>query len=140
MECEQLLKALNEYMDGHRDAALCREFERHLAGCTPCQVVVDNLRKTIRIFRNGVEYELPEPFHRCLHEKLHARWAKLFPGAGTGAATAAKPPRKPAAQPPTKAGRKRCCMDHHAPAASAAKPARQAAAEPAAKPRRKARG
>ena len=45
MKCAELLTALNEYVDGTVDPAICEEFEAHMAGCNPCQVVVDNIRK-----------------------------------------------------------------------------------------------
>jgi anti-sigma factor RsiW len=53
MKCEELLKYLNEYVDGTVDPAVCEEFEKHLAGCNPCQVVVDNIRKTITLYIAG---------------------------------------------------------------------------------------
>ena len=53
MECEELLMMLNEYVDGTVDPAICGELERHMAGCNPCQVVVDNIRQTITLYGNG---------------------------------------------------------------------------------------
>ncbi len=74
MKCEELLKQLNEYVDGTVDPGLCAEFERHMAGCNPCQVVVDNIRKTITLYRAGVPYELPLEFRERLHQALRAKW------------------------------------------------------------------
>lgn len=79
MECEELLKALNDYVDGQIDPALCERFEQHLAGCNPCQVVVDNIRKTISLYRSGQPYELPLEFRRKLHENLATKWKTHFP-------------------------------------------------------------
>jgi hypothetical protein len=45
MKCAELLAVLNEYVEGTVDPAICEEFEKHMAGCNPCQVVVDNIRK-----------------------------------------------------------------------------------------------
>jgi len=53
MECHELLKMLNEYVDGTVDPAICTEFEKHLAGCNPCQVVIDNIRQTITLYKQG---------------------------------------------------------------------------------------
>ena len=50
MKCEELLAMLNEYVDGAVDPAICEEFEKHMAGCNPCQVVVDNIRQTITLY------------------------------------------------------------------------------------------
>ncbi len=74
MKCEELLKQLNEYVDGTVDPGICAEFERHMAGCNPCQVVVDNIRKTITLYRAGVPYELPLEFRDRLHQALRAKW------------------------------------------------------------------
>ncbi len=80
MKCEELLKALNEYVDGTVDPAVCEEFERHMAGCNPCQVVVDNIRQTITLFKAGQPYELPLEFRQRFHEALRKRWKESYPG------------------------------------------------------------
>jgi anti-sigma factor RsiW len=74
MKCEELLKQLNEYVDGTVDPAICVEFEQHMAGCNPCQVVVDNIRKTITLYKNGQPCELPFEFRKQLHNVLQRRW------------------------------------------------------------------
>jgi anti-sigma factor RsiW len=79
MKCEELLKMLNEYVDGTVDPALCEEFEKHMAGCNPCQVVVDNIRQTITLYKSGVPYELPVAFRTKLHAVLRERWQQTHP-------------------------------------------------------------
>jgi anti-sigma factor RsiW len=74
MKCEEMLALLNEYVDGEIDPGLCAEFEKHMHGCHPCQVVVDNIRKTITLYRNGEPCEMPEPFRQRLHSLLRERW------------------------------------------------------------------
>lgn len=74
MNCEELLRMLNEYVDGSAHPGSCREFEEHLAGCNPCQVVVDNIRHTITLYRDGQPYELPETFQNRLHQALRDKW------------------------------------------------------------------
>ncbi len=74
MKCEELLAMLNEYVDGTVDPAICAEFERHMAGCNPCQVVVDNIRQTITLYKNGEPYALPLKFRERMHETLRERW------------------------------------------------------------------
>jgi anti-sigma factor RsiW len=51
MNCDEMLKALNEYVDGTLPTGICEQFEQHLAGCDPCQIVVDNIRKTITLLQ-----------------------------------------------------------------------------------------
>ena len=78
MKCEEMLKMLNEYVDGTVDPAICEEFEKHMAGCNPCQVVVDNIRSTIALYRSGQPYEMPAEFHERLRRQLHDQWEKTF--------------------------------------------------------------
>lgn len=81
MKCEQLLAMLNEYVDGTVDPAICEEFEKHMAGCNPCQVVVDNIRKTITLYKEGQRIELPVSFRRKLHDAVRQRWKETHPEA-----------------------------------------------------------
>jgi hypothetical protein len=67
---------LNEYVDGTVDPAICEEFEKHMAGCNPCQVVVDNIRKTITLYKEGKPIELPAAFRQRLHSALRQRWSE----------------------------------------------------------------
>ena len=78
MTCDDLLRALNEYVDGRVDPAVCATFERHLAGCNPCQVVVDNIRHTIALYKAGEPYPLPAAFREALHQALREKWKASF--------------------------------------------------------------
>lgn len=79
MKCEDLLKALNEYVDGEIDPGICEEFQEHLSGCNPCQVVVENIRDTITLYRNGELYQMPPEFHQQLNQELKHKWLAVFP-------------------------------------------------------------
>ena len=74
MKCAELLATLNEYVEGTVAPAICEEFEKHMAGCNPCQVVVDNIRQTITLYKEGKPYELPVEFRQRLHSVLRQRW------------------------------------------------------------------
>jgi anti-sigma factor RsiW len=74
MKCEEMLKLLNEYVDGTVDPSLCEEFDRHMAGCNPCQIVVDNIRKTITLYKDGQPVEIPAECRQRLHEVLRRKW------------------------------------------------------------------
>jgi Putative zinc-finger len=86
MTCEELLKALNEYVDGAELTGICEEFSQHLAGCNPCQVVVDNIRQTISLYRAGQPYEMPKSFEDRLQQSLKSRWDEKFGSSGYPAA------------------------------------------------------
>lgn len=79
MKCHDLLKMLNEYVEGDIDPAVCKELEKHLAGCNPCKVVIDNIRKTVSLYKNDQVYELPLDFKQRLHQALQDKWKKQGP-------------------------------------------------------------
>lgn len=74
MKCQELLQQLSDYVDGTIDPVVCRDLEKHLAGCEPCEVVMDTLRKTITIYKAGQPVELPMEFRQKLHDCLRRRW------------------------------------------------------------------
>ncbi len=74
MKCEDLLRALNDYVDGDIDPAGCEAFAGHLADCNPCQVVVDNIRKTITLYKGQQSIEVPLRFRDQLHDRLRQQW------------------------------------------------------------------
>ncbi len=81
MNCDELLAALNEYVDGTLDPSVCEKFQSHLDGCNPCQIVVDNIRRTISLYKAGQLYELPAELHSQLNRLLRQRWKAKFPSA-----------------------------------------------------------
>jgi hypothetical protein len=81
MKCEEMLALLNEYVDGTIDPGICADFEKHMAGCNPCQIVVDNIRQTITLYQNGQPCELPAEFSRKLHTTLRKCWQQHHPRA-----------------------------------------------------------
>jgi hypothetical protein len=68
---------LNDYVDGDIDPAVCDDFEEHLAGCNPCQIVIDNIRKTITLYKGEEVYEIPILFQERLRSVLRERWKDL---------------------------------------------------------------
>jgi anti-sigma factor RsiW len=74
-------------VDGTVDPAICEEFEEHMAGCDPCQVVVDNIRKTITLYREGRPHPLPVECHQRLHAALRKRWKETQPAGAKLAAS-----------------------------------------------------
>ena len=79
MTCEELLKALNDYVDDETVIAVCQEFAAHLAGCNPCQVVVDNIRQTIRLYKDGQPFPIPPECSARLSHALQEKWRSHFP-------------------------------------------------------------
>ena len=74
MNCAELLAAVNQYVDGELDPGICDSFQEHLKDCNPCQVVVDNIRQTITLYRAGQHFDLPATLHERLARVLRERW------------------------------------------------------------------
>ncbi|MCX7643193.1 MAG: zf-HC2 domain-containing protein [Armatimonadetes bacterium] len=81
MKCEDLLKALSDYIDGEIDPSICKEFEEHLRGCEPCKIVIDTVRKTILLYKDAEVYELPYELKQRIHSLLREKWKEKFPAA-----------------------------------------------------------
>ncbi len=82
MKCEELLAALNDYVDGDLDPGVCEAFQKHLADCNPCQIVIDNIRQTITLYKAGEPVRMPAELEQQLHQVLRQRWQSRFPAAG----------------------------------------------------------
>lgn len=76
MKCEEMLRMLNDYVDEDIDPAICDQFQEHLDDCNPCQVVVDTIKKTIKLYKNDEAFEIPILFREHLHQNLRDRWSK----------------------------------------------------------------
>ncbi len=83
MTCEELLLALNEVIDDQSALAIYHDFADHLVGCNPCQLVVDNIRKTIHLYKAGEPYPMPAGFQERFKDALRAKWKAKFPHAMT---------------------------------------------------------
>ena len=79
MKCEELLKMLNEYVDGTMDPAICEDFAKHMVGCNLCQMVVNNIRQTTTLYQNGQPCELLIAFRTKLYATLRERWKETHP-------------------------------------------------------------
>jgi anti-sigma factor (TIGR02949 family) len=70
-KCKTYLGSLSDYIDGELREELCRELERHLAGCEDCRVVVDTTRKTIYLVHECADSDAPCP--EDVRERLFKR-------------------------------------------------------------------
>ena len=82
MNCEQILAMISDYVDGDIAPGFCAQLQKHVGGCGQCHVVVDNIRKTIRLYKEGQVYELPLQFQRRLHQTLREKWKQTQAGKG----------------------------------------------------------
>jgi anti-sigma factor RsiW len=68
--CKSLLGSLSDYVDGTAQEELCRELERHLAGCEDCRIVVDTLKKTVYLYHSNTDTNLPVTVRERLFKSL----------------------------------------------------------------------
>ena len=68
--CRHLLGGLSDYLDGEASAELCAELRRHMAGCEKCRIVVDTLRKTVSLYHQLPEPEMPDGVRERLYKVL----------------------------------------------------------------------
>ena len=69
--CHDLLDGLSDYLDGEASAELCAEIERHLGGCNKCRIVVDTLRKTVTLYHQLPQPEMPAQARERLYKRLN---------------------------------------------------------------------
>jgi predicted anti-sigma-YlaC factor YlaD len=79
MKCQELLEALNDYVDGETQSALCRAIQEHLADCNPCRIVIDNIRQTITLYRVEEAVLLPAGLHERVCSIMQRGWAAESP-------------------------------------------------------------
>jgi predicted anti-sigma-YlaC factor YlaD len=79
MKCQELLGALNDFVDGETQSALCRALQEHLADCNPCRIVIDNVRQTITLYRTSELMPLPVGLHENIRLIMQERWTTAFP-------------------------------------------------------------
>lgn len=77
-KCLDYIRELSDYLDGELDPALCAEIEKHIGECNNCRIMVDSLRQTVTLCREGKEERLPEELEGRLNGLLKARWEKKF--------------------------------------------------------------
>ena len=69
--CLHMLDSLSDYLDGELGEELCAEIDRHLVGCTDCQIVVDSLRKTIYLYHETApQAAVPVDVKKRLYHRL----------------------------------------------------------------------
>jgi predicted anti-sigma-YlaC factor YlaD len=68
--CRHLLDDLSDFLDGEASAEVCAEIERHLASCENCRVMVDTLRKTVILYRELPQPEIPPDARQRLYRSL----------------------------------------------------------------------
>jgi anti-sigma factor RsiW len=69
---------LNDFIDGELEPELCEEISKHLNQCDNCRIMVDTLKMTVKLCRDGKEEKLPPSLENKLNNLLKDRWIKKF--------------------------------------------------------------
>jgi anti-sigma factor RsiW len=76
--CQDYISDISDYIDGEIDATLCEQIEKHLGECENCRIMVDTLRQTVTLCRDGKEEPLPPVLEEKLKALLRTRWNAKF--------------------------------------------------------------
>ncbi len=76
--CSKYIQEIADYIDGEIDTALCAQLEEHLKTCNNCRIMVDTLRQTVVLCREGKKEKLPPEIESKLNAALKKRWEKKF--------------------------------------------------------------
>ena len=77
-KCLDYVNDLNDYLDGELDPSLCDEIERHIGHCENCRIMVDTMKQTVTLCREGQPEKLPAALEDKLNGLLKARWERKF--------------------------------------------------------------
>lgn len=77
-KCSEYVSELNDYLDGELDSELCDEIEKHVGQCENCRIMVDSLKQTVKLCREGRPEKLPTLLEDKLNDALKERWRKKF--------------------------------------------------------------
>ena len=77
-ECREYLENLCASVDGEASSEVCREVEKHLEDCPDCRIMVDTLKKTIVLCREGKKIEIPVELASMLAGALKKQWEEKF--------------------------------------------------------------
>ena len=72
MTCDELYRRLTDHAEGVLDPHVCREVERHLEGCPPCQMIRRDLEDLSRLCRAHEPVRLPDGVRRRIESLLEA--------------------------------------------------------------------
>lgn len=68
--CRDMLGDLSDYLDGQASQDICAEIERHMASCEDCRIVVNTFEKTVLLYRDLPQPEVPDGARQRLYQVL----------------------------------------------------------------------
>ena len=77
-KCHDYIDNLNDFLDGELDEALCQDIQKHIGECKNCRIMVDSMKMTVTLCREGKEEQLPPALENKLNNLLKQKWDKKF--------------------------------------------------------------
>ena len=78
--CKKMFALLSEYLDMELPADACKQMDAHIAGCEPCAVFTESLRKTVDLCRKYQPKGLPGPIARDARQRLFEAYQNMLAG------------------------------------------------------------
>ena len=71
-DCEHVILAISDYIEGEVDLALHDRIKAHLAECNHCLAIHDGTRNVLTLVADGSVLEVPAGFGKRLYSRLHS--------------------------------------------------------------------
>jgi hypothetical protein len=76
--CKDYVANLVDFIDGELPEELCEDIRQHIGHCNNCRIMVDSLRQTVTLCREGKKESLPPALSNRLQLLLKDRWERKF--------------------------------------------------------------
>ena len=77
-KCSEYISDLNAFLDGDLPDELCVEIEKHIGECNNCKLMIDTMKMTVKLCREGKPEDLPSSLNDKLNNLLKKKWDKKF--------------------------------------------------------------
>jgi len=77
-KCNEYIQDINDYLDGEIAPELCDEIDKHIGECKSCRLMVDSMKMTVKLCREGMPEDLPPELQNKLSSLLKKRWDEKF--------------------------------------------------------------
>jgi hypothetical protein len=68
--CQQVIRALSDYIDRDMSSRLRADMQEHFRDCKHCTAILDGARNILRLISDDRIFELPPSFSGKLYERL----------------------------------------------------------------------